>query len=46
MVDLILAKASMNFVDGGARAHAHDVAGHHVLQRGFAYQGLEFVLGE
>ena len=45
MVDLILARASMNLLTVEP-AHAHDVAGHHVLQRGLAYQGLEFVLGE
>jgi hypothetical protein len=32
-------------VDGGAGAHAHNFAGHHVLQGSLAHQGFEFVLG-
>jgi hypothetical protein len=33
-------------VDGGTGAHAHNLARHHVLQRGLADQGFEFVLGQ
>ena len=32
------------FIDGGAGAHAHQFAAHHVLQRGLADQGFELVL--